>query len=329
MRGFEAIWYGRSPLAWALIPAAVLFGLGVRLRRLAFRSGWLRVQRLPVPVIVVGNLTVGGTGKTPVVGWLAGVCRTAGYQPGIISRGYGGRAHAQPRLVEPSDIAADVGDEPLLLRRQTGVPVCIHPDRAAAGRRLVAEGVNLLIADDGLQHYGLYRDLEIVVLDGERRLGNGWLLPAGPLREPAIRLRDVDLVVVNGGQPQAGEVALQTRIRELRTLDGSRHCALEELRGQQVRVVAGIGNPARFHAELAAAGLDVVPIAVADHGRVDLARLCRESTVPVVMTGKDAVKYPVESGLLAGCVVWVAQLEVSLPPAVGDRILEQLRSRGQ
>ena len=329
MRGLEAIWYGRSPLAWVLIPGAVLFGLLIRLRRLAFRSGWLRVQRLPVPVIVVGNLTVGGTGKTPVVGWLAGVCRTAGYRPGIVSRGYGGRAHAQPRLVEPTDTAAEVGDEPLLLRRQTGVPVCIHPDRAAAGRRLLAEGVNLLIADDGLQHYRLHRDLEIVVLDGERRLGNGWLLPAGPLREPASRLREVNLVLVNGGQPQAGEVAMQSRIRELRTLDDSRHCALEELRGQQVRVVAGIGNPARFHAELAAAGLEVVPIPVADHGRVDLARLCRESAVPIVMTVKDAVKYPVESDPGTGCVVWVAQLEVSLPLEAGNRVLQQLRSRGQ
>ncbi len=320
----EALWYGHSPLAWLLLPLSWLFGLAVWFRRLAYRSGWFGVQRLSVPVIVVGNLTTGGTGKTPVTGWLVEFCRAAGYRPGIVSRGYGGRVSGEPRLVAPGDDAREVGDEPLLLRRQTGAPVCVHRDRVAAGQRLIAEGVNLIIADDGLQHYRLDRDMEIAVLDGERRLGNGFLLPAGPLREPARRLRDVDLVLVNGGRAGPQEFVLEVRISGLRAFDGDGQCALEALRGQRVRAVAGIGNPARFHAQLANAGLQVLPVPVPDHGRVDLAALSRESDVPIIMTEKDAVKYQ----KIVGCPVWVAQLEVRLPPEVGARVLERLRSLG-
>ena len=318
----EALWYGKSPLTWLLLPFAGLFSFVVGIRRRAYRAGWLRVHRLSVPVIVVGNLTTGGTGKTPVTGWLVEFCRAAGWRPGIVSRGYGGQPFLEPRLVSPGDDALVVGDEPLLLRRQTGAPVCIHRDRVAACQLLVAEGVNLIIADDGLQHYRLHRDLEIAVLDGERRLGNGFLLPAGPLREPAGRLRNVDLVLVNGGPAQAGEFALESRISGLRALDDSARCALDALRGLKVRAVAGIGNPARFHAQLAAAGLLVQAIPVQDHGRVDLAALSRESGVPIVMTEKDAVKYTPVSG----CPVWVATLELSVPPEVGAQVLERLRA---
>lgn len=317
----QDLWYGRSPLAWLLLPFAGLFGLVVGLRRWAYRSGWFRVQRLGVPVIVVGNITVGGTGKTPVTAWLVALCRDAGLRPGIVSRGYGGRPSRKPRLVGAGDEAAEVGDEPLLLHRQTGAPVCVHPDRVAAGRRLLAEGVNVIIADDGLQHYRLHRDLEIAVLDGERRLGNGFLLPAGPLREAAGRLRSVDLVLVNGGPAGQGEIALQARIGPLRSLDGLTHATLESLRGHVVRAVAGIGNPGRFHAQLAAAGLRVQPVPVPDHGRVDLEALARDSDVPIVMTEKDAVKYlPVTC-----CPVWVAPLELGVPDVVGARVLGCLR----
>jgi tetraacyldisaccharide 4'-kinase len=324
-RWLQALWYGRSPLAWLLLPLAGLFWVVVAARRAAYRTGWLRVHRLGVPVIVVGNITVGGTGKTPVTAWLAGLALDAGLRPGIVSRGYGGRPSPAPRLVAPDDDAADVGDEPLLLRRQTGVPVCVHPDRVAAGRRLLDEGVNVVIADDGLQHYRLHRDLEVVVLDGERRLGNGFLLPAGPLREGASRLRSADLVLVNGARAEEGEFALQARIGRLRALDGSVHCALEVLRGQPVRAVAGIGNPGRFHDQLAASGLLVDPVPVPDHGRVDLQALARSSGVPIVMTEKDAVKYRPVHG---GCPVWVAELELSVPAAVGAQILERLRGAG-
>jgi tetraacyldisaccharide 4'-kinase len=316
----EALWYGRSPLAWLLLPVAGLFRLVTGIRRYAYRTGWVRAQCLPVPVIVVGNITVGGTGKTPVTAWLVGLCREAGYCPGIVSRGYGGRPPTEPRLVCPTDNADDVGDEPLLLSRLTGAPVCVHPDRVAAGRRLVAEGVNVVIADDGLQHLRLHRDLEIAVLDGERQLGNGFMLPAGPLREPARRLNEVDLVLVNGGPAGPGHFVLQSAISGLRALDGSAGCALDSLRGQRVRAVAGIGNPSRFYAQLADAGLEVQPVPVPDHGRVDLERLGGESKVPIVMTEKDAVKYAPVLDL----PVWVAQLELKVPADVGARVLERL-----
>jgi len=320
-RRLEALWYGRTPLAWLLLPIAGLFGLVVGIRRQAYRVGLLRAHRLPVPVIVVGNITVGGTGKTPVTAWLVELCRAAGYRPGIVSRGYGGRPANTPRLVSPTDEAREVGDEPLLLCQLTGAPVSVHADRVAAGQRLMAEGVNVVIADDGLQHYRLARDLEIVVLDGDRQLGNGLLLPAGPLREPAGRLHDVDLVLVNAGPAGPGQFALQSRISRLRTLDGSAVGTLDALRGQRVRAVAGIGNPARFYDQLAAAGIEVLPVPVPDHGHVDLNLLAGESRVPIVMTEKDAVKY----APVANCPVWVAQLEMTVPVEVGERVLECLR----
>ncbi len=315
-----ALWYGRSPLAWLLLPVAGLFRVAVGIRRRAYRAGWLRVHRLSVPVIVVGNITVGGTGKTPVTAWLVEFCRAAGYHPGIVSRGYGGRPAREPRLVSPTDQADDIGDEPLLLCRLTGAPVCVHADRVAAGRRLVAAGVDLVIADDGLQHYRLHRDMEIAVLDGQRQLGNGFMLPAGPLREPAGRLDDVDLVLVNAGPARPGQFVLQSRIGRLRALDGSTTCTLHALRGQRVRAVAGIGNPGRFYAQLEAAGIEVLPVPVPDHGRVDLELLSGESSVPIVMTEKDAVKY----APVAGCPVWVATLEIGVPPEVGARVRERL-----
>ncbi|MCL4720748.1 MAG: tetraacyldisaccharide 4'-kinase, partial [Gammaproteobacteria bacterium] len=172
-RLLAAIWYGSSPVAWFLLPLAALFGLAVAVRRRLYRAGALAVRRLPVPVIVVGNITVGGTGKTPVVEWLVRLCLEAGYRPGVVSRGYGGRARKVPHRVRAADTAAEVGDEPLLLHRRTGVPVSVCTDRAAAGLQLVAAGVDVVIADDGLQHYRLGRDLEIAVVDGDRRLGNG------------------------------------------------------------------------------------------------------------------------------------------------------------
>ena len=307
------------------MPFALLFRLLVGARRFAYHAGWLQAHRLAVPVVVVGNLTVGGTGKTPVTAWIVEFCRAAGFRPGIVSRGYGGRPSRAPRLVSPDDDASEVGDEPLLLSRQTGAPVCVHADRVAAGRRLLELGVNVVIADDGLQHYRLHRDLEIVVLDGERRLGNGCLLPAGPLREPASRLQSVDLVLVNGGVARAGEYSIESRISGLRALGGGAECALEALRGQAVLTVAGIGNPGRFHAQLVAAGLRIQPIPVPDHGRVDLATLSRDSDVPIVMTQKDAVKYQPVSG----CPVWVASLELRVPAEVGARVLQKLRAFGR
>lgn len=319
-RLLPGLWYGSSPVAWLLLPLAALFGLGVAWRRLAFRAGWLAVRRVPVPVIVVGNITVGGTGKTPVVEWLAKLCLDAGYRPGIVSRGYGGQQQPAPRLVKAGDQPEDVGDEPLLLHRRTGLPVSVCPDRVAAARQLVAAGVNVVIADDGLQHYQLARDLEIAIVDGDRRLGNGWLLPAGPLREPASRLREVDLVLIRDGTPEERERSFSIAISGLRELNGEVRTPLAALHGKRVRVIAGIGNPGRFHQQLAAAGLDIVPVPVSDHGAISPAMLCAGDGLPVVMTEKDAVKYPGPYP----CPVWVAELRLTMPPEAGTFVLARL-----
>jgi len=319
-RKLEALWHSRSPAALPLLPLAWIFGLAIQLRRWFWRSGFGKPQRLPVPVIVVGNITVGGTGKTPVVDWLVRTCREAGFRPGIVSRGYGGRERSAPYIVQPEDAAAEVGDEPLLLRRRTGVPVCICPDRVAAGRRLLKEGVNLIVADDGLQHYRLARDIEIAVVDGERGLGNGRMLPAGPLREPPGRLAEVDAVLLNGGEAFAGGTVFKVRINDARALGGSERRSLESFRGQRVRALAGVGNPQRFYAQLAAAGMVVIPVPVADHQSVSLDLLFKNADTPVFMTEKDAVKYRP----LPGCALWVVPMEIDMPAAFREFLLGRL-----
>lgn len=319
-RKLEALWHSRSPAVFLLLPLSWLFRLVVALRRWFWRSGPGRPQRLPVPVIVVGNVTVGGTGKTPVVDWLVRTCSAAGFRPGIVSRGYGGQSRTAPYMVQADDDPAEVGDEPVLLRRRTGVPVCICPDRVAAGRRLLEEGVNLIVADDGLQHYRLARDIEIAVVDGERRLGNGWMLPAGPLREPPVRLTEVDAVLLNGGEAFAGGIVFQVRISDALALDGNERRSLESFRGQPVRALAGVGNPQRFYAQLAAAGMKVIPVPVADHHRVSLDLLFQNADTPVLMTEKDAVKYRP----LPGCALWVVPMEIDVPTAFREFLLRRL-----
>lgn len=290
-RRIETAWYGDGWAGGLAAPLGWLFGAVVRARRWAYGAGWLRVHRVGVPVIVVGNITVGGAGKTPLVIWLADRLHAGGHRPGVVSRGYGGRMGRGPHLVAPGDDAAAVGDEALLLARRAGCPVCVGSDRVAAARSLAARGATVIVADDGLQHYRLHRDREIVVVDGERGLGNGRLLPAGPLREPATRLQAADLIVTNGGGNRSGPGFTLQPGAAVNLANGDTR-SLESWRGQTVRAVAGIGNPARFHGLLAAAGLRVVPVTVADHGRVDLAALAAESGDPVLMTEKDAVKYP-------------------------------------
>lgn len=331
-RTADRIWYGPSIAGLALQPLAGIFGLLVRLRRTAWRRGWLTVQRVPVPVIVVGNLTVGGTGKTPVVRWLSALLCQAGYRPGIVSRGYGGQSpsqthghthghnHEKTRLVQPGDRADEVGDEPLYLRRSADVPVAVNPDRVAAARALVAQGVDVIIADDGLQHYRLGRDMEIAVIDGVRRFGNGRLLPAGPLREPPDRLRETDLVVVNGGPAGPGERAFRLVPMAAVPMSGGARRDLSEFRGRRVYAIAGIGHPARFFAELASQGMDVIPVPVADHERVSPDRLPEDAAIPVLMTEKDAVKYPDWER----DNTWVVPVEVQMPEAVGAEVLHRL-----
>lgn len=323
-QALHAVWSRDSTSAKLLGPFAELFSVLVRGRRTAYRRGWLRTERLPVPVIVVGNITVGGTGKTPVVDWLVGELGRAGYRPGIASRGYGGAEPAAPVLVSPDSHAAAVGDEALLLARRTGVPVAVCRDRVKAARLLIDAGVDTVVCDDGLQHYRLWRDVEIAVVDGDRGLGNGRLLPAGPLREPPLRLREVNVVMINGQSRSIPGFQFTLEGGSAVSLVTARVEQLSSFNGKRVWALAGIGNPARFFAYLRQRGLDPVPVPLADHARADLGRIRERGEWPIVMTEKDAVKYP-------GCAVaetWYVPVKLCMTAeaeaAVMSRILAGL-----
>lgn len=292
---WNRIWYG-SAASWPLRPLAWSFGAVAALRRAGYAAGLLPRTRVDCKVVVVGNLTVGGTGKTPLVIWLARRLRGQGIRTGIASRGYGA-GNRQPRLVTDASSAADVGDEPLLLHRHAGAPVCVCTRRALAVQLLHASGCDLVLCDDGLQHYALHRDCEIVVIDGERGLGNGLLLPAGPLREGPARLRGVDFVVINGAAtadlPALPRPALHMQLvgeRLVPLLPGLPVRTLEELRGARVHAIAGIGNPQRFFALLRDRGLLPVEHAFPDHHVYAPADIRFADRLPVLMTEKDAVK---------------------------------------
>jgi len=297
------LWYRRqlSPVLLPLLPVSWLFALLVALRRLLYRLAVLPAQRLPVPVIVVGNLTVGGSGKTPLVLWLVDGLRQRGWRPGIISRGYAG-ADAGVLAVSADSDAAASGDEPLLLARRSGVPVFVGRDRAAAGLALLIAHpeCNVIVSDDGLQHYALRRSVEIAVFDG-RGAGNQHLLPVGPLREPLRRLARVSAVVLNiagdaGRPPLADAPASASFVMRLHgedfvaLADGQRRTTAEALRGRRLYAIAGIGDPARFFAQLAALGLEVEARPFADHHRYSDADLAFARDGVLLMTEKDAVK---------------------------------------
>jgi len=311
-RRVEQFWYGDSALAVLLVPFSCLYRLAVAFRRAGYRLGWLRSVTCDVPVIVVGNITVGGSGKTPIVTWLVRYLADAGMRPGIVSRGYGGSGEVNPVLLGVESRAEEVGDEPLLLARRTGVPVCICPDRVAAVQYLLREtDITVIVADDGLQHYRLHRDLEFIVVDGQRGLGNGWMLPAGPLREPVDRLAEADLVLCNGEAAEISGHVFSLLPGKARSLLGTRERDLNEFRGVRVWAVAGIGNPERFYRLLVEFGIDIEPVAVVDHGWVDLENLVAEHNRPILMTEKDSVKYPGTTVVDAWCV----PVDVHMPAA--------------
>lgn len=288
---FERIWYGdtQPPFAWRL--AASLYAGVTSLRRRLYRNGILRTHRIDKPVIVVGNLTAGGTGKTPLTIALIDALRTRGIRAGVVSRGYGGSERG-PLLVDQATGPAQVGDEPLLIHLRTHAPVAIGRDRVAAAQLLLRSAeVDVVIADDGLQHYRLGRDVEICVIDGARRFGNARLLPAGPLREPLARLAGIDFRVCNGGEPQDGEIAMRlVNDGAYRVDDPLFRAELAAFEGQRVHAVAGIGNPRRFFDSLRVLGIDAVEHPFADHHAYVEADLAFGDDAPVLMTEKDAVK---------------------------------------
>jgi tetraacyldisaccharide 4'-kinase len=312
-------WYGGvAPGPGLRLLSRVYAGL-LRVDGALYRRGLRHVHHLRVPVIVVGNLVAGGSGKTPLTIALARSLATQGWKPGIVSRGHGRRSLDPVRV--QLHLSADVcGDEPLLIARQTGLPVFVDSDRVAAARRLVAEGCNLIIADDGLQHRRLGRDLEIEVVDGERRHGNGRLIPAGPLREPASRR--VDLRVVNGGTAGEGEWPMQLVLADAQPLEGGPALALRDLAAGPVHAVAGIGNPGRFFAALRAQGLQLHEHAFPDHHDYLAEDLRLDPPLPILMTEKDAVKC-VEFGLPRAYAVPVrADLPAGFFAAVRERLAD-------
>lgn len=322
-----AFWQARGPCAQLLRPLSVLFGALARRRRASTQP-----RRLPVPVIVVGNIAVGGSGKTPVVDWLAGVLRAAGHRPGIVSRGHGGRLSAQGGVarVPAAGDPAHYGDEPVLLARLTGCPLVIGRDRPAAACELLRlhPECDVLIADDGMQHYRLARDIEIAVVD-DATLGNRLLLPAGPLREPLSRLGEVDLVLAHG-EPGADVIAAAGAVPvfamrlaggDLAAVDGSgRRRPAGALRGRRVHAVAGIGRPQRFFDQLAAEGIVVVPHPFADHHRFEAADLAFGDALPILMTAKDAVK----CRAFAPADCWEYPVRAQIGSGAAERILEKL-----
>ncbi len=316
------IWYeGAAVPLWAELGERLYRGL-LGLRRWAYSLGLRRATRLPVPVVIVGNLTAGGTGKTPLVAWLAGELLRRGWKPGIVTRGYGAAAHSARRL-PPGAEPAEFGDEPVWLAHATGCPVAIGRRRIEAARLLIeSDGVDVLISDDGLQHWALARDLEIVLIDGQRDFGNGRLLPAGPLREPVERLHRVDAVVVNGGERE-GAFSMQVHAERALSLRDLAHARpIASFSGQRVHAIAGIGNPNRFFQLLRGHGIEVDAHAYPDHHAFDGSELVFADDLPVLITEKDAGKCaPHADGR-----IWVVPIDVELPPAFGDFVHRQLHA---
>ncbi len=319
-RWLEARWYQASSPPLLLRPFAALYGgIGAARRRRA------RAQAQSVPVIVVGNISVGGTGKTPFVIWLIELLRAQGWRPGVISRGYGGRAPHYPYAVDANSDPAHSGDEPLLIAQRCACPVVVAPQRCAAVELLLKSAdVDIIVADDGLQHYALARDLEICIVDGARGLGNGALLPAGPLREPASRLSEVDLVVVNGaGWSAAGLAPLRMGLQAVaaQNLLDKASRPLGDFAGQRVHAVAGIGHPPRFFDTLRGVGIQVVEHAFSDHHAYTAGDLQFGDGLPVLMTEKDAVKC--RGGAAADW--WAVPVAAALSAADTARVQELIK----
>jgi tetraacyldisaccharide 4'-kinase len=310
-------------VSWLLWPASLLFAGGVVLRRLLYRFHVLKSFKAGIPVLVVGNLTAGGAGKTPLVQWIAEYLASKGWRPAIVSRGYGGSAKSPCAVTIASD-PAEVGDEPVVLARRSGCPVWVGADRAAVVAALRARHpeVDVLVLDDGLQHYRLARDIEIAVVDA-RLFGNGFLLPAGPLREPPSRLKSVHAVVAHGTDAVAG-FAMRLEGDELhRATDANDRRPARAFAGERVHAVAGTGDPARFFLYLAGFGIKVVPHPFPDHHPFRPGELEFGDDAPVVMTEKDAVK----CRRFARPTHWVLPVRASLGPVFGNWLVKTLGER--
>ena len=295
----QRVWYERHApwFSLALLPLSWLFRLVVAARRIAYRIGLLSSIRVARPVVVIGNITVGGTGKTPFTIWLADQLQTKRKRVGIVLRGYGGYSDHWPRDVDQDSLPQEVGDEAVLLAQRTAAIVVAGPDRVAAARRAIERGAEVVLSDDGLQHYRLARDREIVVIDGRRGVGNRRMLPAGPLREPVSRLAQADLRVVSWRDgsarpltPVPATIQACARLTQAVALIGCETRSLDAFKGTRVHAVAAIGNPQQFFAALQELGIEVAPHPLPDHAQPTADDIRFPDQLPVLMTEKDAVK---------------------------------------
>lgn len=323
----QEIWYGKSPLGALLAPLGWIYRAVVAIRRAAYEIKLLRPTRLSRAVVVIGNLTVGGTGKTPLIMWLTKALKQRGVRVGIITRGYGGKSPMWPLDVAPNSSAHLVGDESVLIARRTGAIVVAGPDRVANARQAIERGAEIVLSDDGLQHYKLARDYEIAVVDGERGFGNRRMLPAGPLREPVSRLKSVNVVVVNR-RDQSHTVhqhldrqkytLVESQLGVVQSLKTNEQRELWEFKGQRVHAIAGIGNPDSFFAALRALDLEVDAHALPDHASITAQDLFFGDDAPVLMTEKDAVK----CRGIADARCWSVAVELHIADA--DLLLDEI-----
>jgi tetraacyldisaccharide 4'-kinase len=326
----QKIWYGGSPLRWLLLPFTWLYAAIIACRRSVYASGLLRSQRVSAPVLIVGNIAVGGTGKTPLTIWLAQQLAARDYKPGIISRGYRGMVGPKPMQATAASDPAVVGDEAILLANRSECPVVVHPDRIAAAKLAIELGANVIVSDDGLQHYRLGRDFEIVVVDGARQHGNGQLLPAGPLREPVSRLQTCDQILVQRESDDGPELthhasdhpSIEFRLTASAICrpDNSDIRNIGDFSGTTVHAIAGIGNPERFFRMLEAHDIDVIRHPLADHADISPGDLDFGDDLDVVMTEKDAVK----CRALDPSSCWYVPVDVAIDDADAEELLDRI-----
>ena len=317
------IWQSQQGAAKVLRPVSWLYCAVVVSRRMLYLLKFKKIEKVSAPVIVIGNLTVGGTGKTPLVTWLTNYLKGHGYRPGIISRGYGGKARHWPQQVRPDGDPVAVGDEAILISKRTACPMAVGPERVISGQELLHyhPACNIIISDDGLQHYALHRDIEVAVIDGKLRFGNGYCLPAGALREPITRLSKVDFIVANG-KAEEGEYAMHYKINDAYSLQNPASSRpLEQFKGQVVHAIAGIGHPDRFFTQLTELGMDVITHPFPDHYFYREEELEFGDTNPVLMTEKDAVKCK----RFAKPHHWYVPVTVEVQEAFGEAILKKLK----
>lgn len=326
----QNIWYGGSSLRWLLLPFSWIYSAVITCRRFLYAAGLLRSARVSVPVIIVGNITTGGTGKTPLTIWLAQQLSERGYKPGIICRGYRGMVGRNPVAATSDSDPAVVGDEAVMIANRSECPVVVHPDRVAAARLAIELGANVIVSDDGLQHYRLGRHFEIAVVDGARGFGNRQLLPAGPLREPVSRLNTIDQVLVQleaeGSQnllhrsSDRPPVEFRLAASAICSLDNSDIRDIGDFAGTRAHAIAGIGNPERFFRLLEASGIDLIRHALPDHADITPQDLEFDDDYDVLMTEKDAVK----CRRLDTSNCWYVPVDVGINGPDGAKLLDRI-----